>query len=66
MTQQQPNGGYDSLLLKFTGALESNSKVIGDFLEELSKRELSIKDKKQLKSIKKELSKIDASLDGIE
>ena len=38
----QPSNGYDNLLLKFTGALEGNSKVIGDFLEELSKRILSL------------------------
>ena len=63
---QQYSNGYDNLLLKFTGALEGNSKVIGDFLEELSKRELSDKDKKQLKSIKRELGRIDASLEDIE
>ena len=62
----QPNNGYDNLLLKFTGALEGNSKVIGDFLEELSKRKLTPQDKKQLKSIKKELGRIDASLEDIE
>lgn len=63
---QQPSDGYDSLLLKFTGALEGNSKVIGDFLEELSKRKLSAQDKKQLKSIKKELGRLDAYLEDIE
>lgn len=63
--QRQPSNGYDNLLLKFTGALEGNSKVIGDFLEELSKRELTPQDKKQLKSIKKELGRIDASLEDI-
>lgn len=62
----QPSNGYDNLLLKFTGALEGNSKVIGDFLEELSKRKLSQQDKKQLKSIKKELGRIDASLEDID
>lgn len=63
---QQSNSGYDNLLLKFTGALEGNSKVIGDFLEELSKRNLSPKDKKQLKSIKKDLGRIDSALEDIE
>lgn len=60
------NNNFDNLLLRFTGALEGNSKVIGDFLEELSNRNLSAKDKKQLNTIKKELKRIDSSLNDIE
>ena len=59
------SNGYDSLLLNFTEALEDNSKIIGDALQALTERELSNKDKKELKKIQKELKSIDRGLSGI-
>lgn len=57
--------GYDSLLLGFTNALEDNSKIIGDALEALASRKLSEKDKKELRSIKRDLKRIDSSLNNL-
>lgn len=43
-------------------ALEDNSEIITEMLEELSKRELSASDKKELKSINRSIESLDNQL----
>lgn len=58
--------GFESLLSVHTNALEQNSKSIVEILELLADKNLSVKDKKDLKSLKRTLSSIDGSLDNLD
>lgn len=60
------NKGFESLLSVHTNALEENSKSIVEILEILTDKELSVKDKKALKKIKRSLSLIDDELDNLD
>lgn len=57
--------GMEQLLNVHTQALESNSESIVEILELLSSKDLSVKDKKVLKDIKRELKGIDKTLDSL-
>ena len=55
----------EQLLNVHTQALENNSESIVEILELLSSKDLSEKDKKVLRDIKKELKGIDKTLDSL-
>lgn len=55
----------EQLLNVHTQALENNSESIVEILELLSSKELSEKDKKVLRDIKRELKGIDKTLDSL-
>ena len=57
--------GMEQLLNVHTQALENNSESIVEILELLSSKDLSVKDKKVLKDIKRELKGIDKTLDSL-
>ena len=57
--------GFENLLGVHTQALEDNSRSVIEILELLSSKELSVKDKKVLKDIKRELKSIDKTLDSL-
>ena len=57
--------GMEQLLNVHTQALENNSESIVEILELLSSKDLSEKDKKVLRDIKKELKGIDKTLDSL-
>ena len=57
--------GMEQLLNVHTQALEDNSESIVEILELLASKDLSAKDKKVLKDIKRELKGIDKTLDSI-
>ena len=61
-TQKLKQDGFSSLMDSYIFALEDNSEIISEMLEELSKRELSPSDKKELKSINKEIQSLDNQL----
>ena len=56
------NNAYEGLVVGYTQALQSNSDDIVLALSELTKKKLSEKDKKALKSITKNLKRIDNNL----
>ena len=60
----QPSG-FDNLLEVHTRALEENSKSVIEILELLSDKQLSIKDRKNLNKIKRELKNIDTTIDSL-
>ena len=60
----QPSG-FDNLLEVHTRALEENSKSVVEILELLSDKQLSIKDRKNLNKIKREIKNIDSALDSL-
>ena len=60
----QPSG-FDNLLEVHTRALEENSKSVVEILELLSDKQLSIKDRKNLNKIKRELKNIDTTIDSL-
>lgn len=60
----QPSG-FDNLLEVHTRALEENSKSVVEILELLSDKQLSIKDRKNLNRIKRELKNIDTTIDSL-
>ena len=55
----------EQLLNVHTQALEDNSESIVEILELLSSKDLSVKDKKVLKDIRRELKGIDKTLDSL-
>ena len=59
------NKGMEQLLNVHTQALEDNSESIVEILELLSSKDLSVKDKKVLKDIRRELKGIDKTLDSL-
>ena len=63
--ESKANKGMEQLLNVHTQALENNSDSIVEILELLSSKELSEKDKKVLRDIKKELKGIDKTLDSL-
>ena len=63
--KQSSNKGFNDLLEVHTVALENNSKSVVEILELLSEKNLSIKDKEDLKKIKRELSSIDKRVDTL-
>lgn len=60
----QPSG-FDNLLEVHTRALEENSKSVVEILELLSDKQLSIKDRKNLNKIKREIKNIDTTIDSL-
>ena len=63
--ESSSNKGMEQLLNVHTQALEDNSESIVEILELLSSKKLSVKDKKVLKDIKRELKGIDKTLDSL-
>ena len=63
--KSKTNDGMEQLLNVHTKALEDNSESIVEILELLSSKDLSVKDKKVLKDIKRELKGIDKTLDSL-
>ena len=63
--KSKANKGMEQLLNVHTQALENNSESIVEILELLSSKDLSEKDKKVLRDIKKELKGIDKTLDSL-
>ena len=63
--ESKANKGMEQLLNVHTQALENNSESIVEILELLSSKELTQKDKKVLRDIKKELKGIDKTLDSL-
>lgn len=63
--ESSSNKGMEQLLNVHTQALEDNSESIVEILKLLSSKELSVKDKKVLKDIKRELKGIDKTLDSL-
>ena len=59
------SNGMEQLLNVHTQALEDNSESIVEILKLLSSKKLSVKDKKVLKDIKRELKGIDKTLDSL-
>lgn len=57
--------GFSALIDSYTYALEDNSEIIAEMLEELSKRELSKDDKNSLKEINRDLEKLDKQLNKL-
>ena len=55
----------EQLLNVHTQALEDNSESIVEILELLASKDLSVKDKKVLKDIRRELKGIDKTLDSL-
>lgn len=63
--ESNSNKGMEQLLNVHTQALEDNSESIVEILKLLSSKKLSVKDKKVLKDIKRELKGIDKTLDSL-
>ena len=63
--ESNSNKGMEQLLNIHTQALGDNSESIVEILKLLSSKELSVKDKKVLKDIKRELKGIDKTLDSL-
>ena len=63
--ESKANKGMEQLLNVHTQALEDNSESIVEILELLASKDLSAKDKKALKDIKRELKGIDKTLDSL-
>lgn len=63
--ESKANKGMEQLLNVHTQALEDNSESIVEILELLSSKDLSVKDKKVLKDIRRELKGIDKTLDSL-
>lgn len=57
--------GFSSLLDSYVYALEDNSEIIAEMLEELSKRNLTKADKDELKQLDKDLVKLDKQLNKL-
>ena len=64
--ESKTNKGMEQLLNVHTQALEDNSESIVEILELLASKDLSINDRKTLRSIKKELKTIDKTLDSLD
>lgn len=64
--ESKTNKGMEQLLNVHTQALEDNSESIVEILELLASKDLSINDRKTLRSIKKELKIIDKTLDSLD
>ena len=56
---------FSILMDSYTVALEDNSLIISAMLEELSKRELSEEERKAIKSIGKDIEKIDKGINKL-
>ena len=63
--ESNSNKGMEQLLNVHTQALGDNSESIVEILKLLSSKKLSVKDKKVLKDIKRELKGIDKTLDSL-
>ena len=63
--ESKANKGMEQLLNVHTKALEDNSESIVEILELLTSKDLSAKDKKALRDIKRELKGIDKTLDSL-
>lgn len=63
--ESKANKGMEQLLNVHTQALEDNSESIVEILELLASKDLSVKDKKVLKDIRRELKGIDKTLDSL-
>lgn len=59
------NDGFSALIDSYTYALEDNSELIAEMLNELSKRDLSKEDKNELKEINRDLEKLDKQLNKL-
>lgn len=59
------NDSFSILMDSYTVALEDNSLMISAMLEELSKRELSEEERKAIKSIGKDIEKIDKGINKL-
>lgn len=57
--------GFVSLVDSYTSALENNSSIISSMLDELTKRELTEDEKKSLRSIEKDLKRIDKGISNL-
>ncbi len=57
--------GFQALIDSYTYALEDNSELIADMLEELSKRKLTAADKNSLKEIDRDLKSLDRQLNKL-
>ena len=64
-SQANNSDGFSVLIDSYTNALKDNSDIITEMLEELSKRELSEGDKRDLKKINRELSSIDKQINKL-
>lgn len=58
--------GFDNLLGAYTNALSQNSKSIEDMLKALSSKKLTDINKKELRKLKRELDRIDDTLDNLD
>lgn len=57
--------GYEQLVINYTDALQLNSNIIIQALNELTKKDLSAKDKRTLKKLGRTLKKIDNNLEAL-
>ena len=64
-TSQIPNSGFDNLISSHTAALQENSDMIVRMLKELSKKQLSASNKKEIQFIKKELNRLNKEIDNL-
>lgn len=62
---EKMNDSFSILMDSYTVALEDNSLMILAMLEELSKRELSEEERKAIKSIGKDIEKIDKGINKL-
>lgn len=65
MKKNTVDKGFDSLINVHTKALEDNSKSLIELLQIISEKELSEREKNQLKAIKKDLNSIDKRIDNL-
>ena len=64
-SESQISNGFSDLMGSYIIALEENSEDIALMLEMLKDKKLSERDKKFLKSFKRQLKEIDSSLEDI-
>ena len=57
--------GYEQLVINYTRALQLNSDIIVQALNELTTKELSVNDKKKLKKLSRALKKINNNLEAL-
>ena len=60
------NSGFNDLMGSYITALQENSDDIAMMLTELTGRDLSVKDKKELGKIKRSLKKMDSDLNSLD
>ena len=64
-SQQENKDGFSSLIDAYTYALQDNTEIISQMLEELAKRKLSKKDKDDLKKISREFNSIENQINKL-